>query len=127
MCIHCSLDLPVVVDICARRSRVLELVKFGNGILYVAEQLVGHVAAEALTHNNSHDYSLFKGCWKGVGRNHPSILAELVLQVILCPLALLGMLILHLPDEQRIGNFGTVVPEWLHLSNLAVQVLGNLH
>ena len=38
----------------AGRGGVVQLFQFGNGILYVAQQHVCHVAAESLTDNDTH-------------------------------------------------------------------------
>ena len=73
----------------ARRRGVLQFLEVGDGGSDVAQQHVGHIAAEALAHHDTHHYAILDILGHGVGRYHPSALFEFVLQVIERPLGIL--------------------------------------
>ena len=96
-------------------------------IINKRRQVEENQIAEQAYYYDTHHYAVFDILGHGIGRYHPAVLSQLVLQVIECPLALLGVFALHLPDEKRVGNLVAVVLERFHLANLAMQVLRNLH
>ena len=111
----------------ARWGGILQLLKLSYGGTNIAEKHIGHVAAEALAHHDTHHYAVFDVLGHGVGGYHPSALLEFILQVEEGPLGILGILLLHVPDEERVHDVGTIVSEGGHLANLCVQVAGYLH
>ena len=111
----------------ARWGGIFQLLKLSYGGTDIAEEHVCHVATEALAHYDTHHYAVFNILWHGVGRYHPTTLLQLVLQVEERPLGTFGILLLHVPDEERVHDVGAVVSEGSHLANLCVQVAGYLH
>ena len=64
-----------------RGSRILEGVKLVDGETDVVEELVGHVAAESLLAEYAHHNDVLDVGGECVGRYHPSLLGEFVLEV----------------------------------------------
>ena len=88
------------------RGRVLKGVKLVDGETDVVEELVGHVAAESLLAEDSHDDDVLDVGGQRVGRHHPALLGELVLEVEEGPLGGLLHLGFHQPYEDGVGHIG---------------------
>ena len=105
-----------------RSGRIFELVEFSHGSLDVAKELVGHITAESiLTYYTHHHYILDIGRHR-IGRNHPSLLSQLILKIEQGPACSLLMFRSHVPAEQRIDNFIGIVGKLRHAADLAMQI-----